>query len=311
MHTVASLFNMVDLSPLLVGGPAAMPSWLGAEALGVAVAILAAGAIALWGWIKYRMLRAPGNGAGSSRGRTAEPSAEPDPVDSPSRPVSDTGQLRALDSEPDLAPQKILFAPSVDLPSRQCPDCERTFPGVFDVCPFDSAPLQQVSSSASGDDSRRLSRQTCPECERRFELTAQYCYHDGHQLERDTVEGAQDAAAFHICRQCGWEHHAEADRARCPRDGHPLITLEPDQRAPLAPPVPFNRCRRCGHIGASNETVCPVDGSLLLPEFDVRLTALPPTGHGTRRRGCPECGTQFGDQCSFCSYDGTPLIALN
>lgn len=219
------------------------------------------------------------------------------------------GEL-ATASEPSSGGEELFFFDESGL-SRRCPQCDRSFPSVFEICPFDSTMLREIDGTGDPEGlARALPRRYCPQCQRRFELTARYCYHDGTSLRRDRVDRLEAAPALKVCRQCGWE---SADHLEdiCPRDGEPLEVIEPGSLTPVPPAFPFNRCRQCGHLGAADQTTCPVDLTMMLPEFDVRLRALPTAGFGPRRRLCPECGTRFGDHCSHCAFDGAELIDIN
>lgn len=155
-----------------------------------------------------------------------------------------------------------------------------------------------------------LPRRYCPTCDRRYELTALFCYHDGHQLQLDHRRLADAGTDLKVCRDCGWEGQ-DSDQCKCPEDGAELTVLAPGEHGVIAPVFPFTRCRRCGQIGGPGQAHCPVDGSLMLPVQNIRLTALPPLGHGPRRKICTKCGAEFGGHCAFCSYDGQELATLN
>ena len=225
----------------------------------------------------------------------------------PLRTTMESSLVRA-DARERVGPEQIFFAADPDNPARHCPKCGRNFPGIFEVCPFDTTPLERGGRQKKTVHTA-LPRRFCPDCGRRFGPTAQYCYCDGFPLTRDFAEASETAPIFRVCRECGFE--TEEDLSECPRDGELLEVIDPSERGEVTPTIPFNRCRNCGHLGAPNETVCPVDGTMMLPEVSARLMSLPPTGFGNRRRICKECGSQFGDQCQYCSFDGKELIPIN
>ena len=273
----------------------------------IAVALTA---VAGWyGWTTWRsQQRSPSNGDDQSP-TTLPRQPRSTPTDTSPTPSVDTGPARSVSSVPDTPVEEAFFTPDDRDSTTRCPECDRRFPDVFDVCPFDSTPLQYSDSSRDNTDDRRLARRTCPDCQRRYELSANFCPRDGQQLKRDSEYKSRNAPVFFICRTCGFETRQDLDK--CPHDGQLLTRLDPEQRRSIRPAFPYNRCRQCGHIAAPDQTRCPVDDSLLLPAVSARLTALAPTGYGERRKLCPECGTQFGDECSFCSHDGAGLLVMN
>ncbi len=294
---------------VFVVDPTPVVGWSGLQLtlIGVAVVMLV---ISGWcAWVLYRRRNQhaasgsgsndptqPGGAVGTGGGEPAIASGSEPGVPQPQPSVARSPAEEAF------------FAPG-DFPSRRCPECERTFPGVFDTCPFDSTALRPHESSGDSEAQRHLPRHYCPDCERRFELGASYCYHDGHTLHRDSDAASNGAATIRVCRDCGFE--TRDNLTACPRDDEPLITLDPMQRRRVKPVFPYNRCRSCGHVAPPDQTHCPTDGTLLLPELSAQLTALPPTGYGERRLVCPDCGTTYGPGCSHCSHDGTELIVLN
>ncbi len=309
IHTTSDVsLPLTGVGPDTVGSvvaAASLPAWVGLELyLVVAVVVLA-------GWW-YREVRARSGGDGATPPKLPERSSGDhrgnEPIELPAQAAADSGISRQQ-ALGESSAEEAFFTSDGEMPARQCPECERTFPGVFDVCPFDSSQLRRsdTSGQSTGD---QLPRRYCSACGRRYELNASYCYHDGHKLHRDTDRAAADAPRFHVCRSCGFDT-PDPDQETCPRDGEQLVEIDPVERRRVKPAFPYNRCRRCGHVAAPGETECPVDGSLLLPAISARMSALPPTGHGERRRICRECGTQFGDQCSHCSVDGTELVELN
>lgn len=263
------------------------------------------------GWCSWILYRRRNSDTPTERPQTGAAPA-PTPTSGVDEPVraggTDSGLHQPIDSPAQSPPEEAFFTPG-DFPARRCPECDRSFPGVFDVCPFDSTPLREKSTDATKTATEALPRQYCPDCSRRYELGASYCYHDGHTLRRDSDAASRGAPTFRVCRSCGFETRDEL--AHCPHDDQPLVTLDPMQRRRIKPAFPYNRCRSCGHIAPPDQTHCPTDGTLLLPEISARLTALPPTGYGSRRRVCPDCGTAYGPRCTHCSNDGTELIELN
>lgn len=299
--------GQAGIAALVVVEAPTMVGWTGLEMTAMAAVVVVAAALA--GWWSWRFLDGESDDAvppelpapataGSSGERRADRSATQTP---------DSGRHRAVSARSESEIEEVFLGSDDEMPARQCPECDRKFPGVFDVCPFDSSSLRRPGGGESGD---RLPRQFCPDCGRRYELGTEHCYHDGRQLRRDTAEASRQAATMWVCRDCGFETK-DGDLEACPEDGQLLTRLDPTRRRRVKPAFPYNRCRQCGHIGAPDQTRCPDDGSLMLPELDAPLTALPPTGHGSRRCVCPECGLGFGGHCNFCSRDGTELVVLN
>lgn len=208
-------------------------------------------------------------------------------------------------------PEQMVFSSFGDVPPRRCPKCDRKFPGVFEVCPFDMTRLRPLDGKGPGKSRPRhpLPRRHCPQCHRRFGPSAKFCYHDGTKLATDTAEAAERAPSLYVCRSCGLETMDATET--CPHDGEPMEHLDPGERGFVSPTIPFHGCRQCGHLGPPSETVCPVDGSMMLPEISARVTELPPTGYGPRRKVCKTCGTLFGAHGKHCAYDGDELLSLN
>lgn len=209
----------------------------------------------------------------------------------------------------DNAQEQIFFPSDENLPPRFCPRCERTFPGLFEICPFDTTPLLEGRPPAGQSTPQALPRRFCPECDRRFSPSSRFCYFDGARLLQDFAEASDQAPALRLCRQCGFETFKSLEQ--CPRDGQDLELLDPAVRERIIPMIPMNHCFRCGHVGLPSETTCPVDGTLMLPQLNARQLVLPSTGYGNRRRICAKCGTQFGGAAHFCSFDGDDLQSIN
>lgn len=298
-------WGIFGVAPLFADTP--VVAWSAAQTTLVGVSGFLLGVAGWCIWLLYR--------DGAKTQEDTPESAGPDDADvdadrsaTTPHPTSEGGLHRPVSSLTESTVEDAFFASS-EFPPRRCPDCDRTFPGVFDVCPFDSTPLTEDSASSERSAVERLPRNFCPECSRRYELGASHCYHDGHALRRDTDRASQNAPTFHVCRSCGFDTRDALEE--CPRDSDPLIALDPMQRRRIKPAFPYNRCRQCGHVAPPDQTHCPTDGALMLPELSARLTALPPTGYGSRRRVCPDCGAPHGSECAHCSRDGTELIELN
>lgn len=223
--------------------------------------------------------------------------------------ASDRGSVMEPAPFEDNAQEQIFFPADEKMPPRSCPRCDRTFPGLFEVCPFDKTPLVEGRPSADKDVPTMLSRRFCPECDRRFGPSSRFCYFDGARLRQDFVELSAQAPPLRLCRQCGFETFEKINH--CPRDDHDLELLDPATQERIVPTIAMNHCYRCGHLGLPSETICPVDGTLMLPQLSARPTALPSTGYGSRRRICTTCGAQFGDAAHFCSFDGEDLRSIN
>ncbi len=302
--------GMSVIAPVLASQPVATAS-IELE-IALAVVLFIGFVVALWWvWQFYERGTQIDNQGAHKQGQLAATS-DGQSVDPPRQPTLEGGLLRSPASDDDeMAPEKLFFSSDGELPARRCPQCDRTFPGVFEICPFDTSRLREITSTSSDKQpGRHLPRRFCSRCERRYELTARYCYDDGQKLDRDHERAGEDAVSFRICRNCGWESCEDIEQG-CGCDEPSLTVLDPTRRRHITPAFPFNRCRQCGHLASPEETTCPVDGTLLLPELSARLTVLPPTGHGKRRRICPDCGVQFAPQCNFCSYDGTSLVDIN
>lgn len=296
------------LTPVVASQPAATAS-VGVE-IALAAVLIAGLLVAIW-WVWQFYGRQEDALDAPRHAPTEGPFVDPDITGSPRPAMPEGGRLRPSTKQGEMAPEKLFFSSDSELPERRCPECERTFPGVFEVCPFDTTRLElNASAESTAEGARLLPRRVCRQCDRRYELTARYCYHDGRELEHDRDRRDRDLPSFRICRNCGWESKA-TDSSQCDCSTPSIAVLDPSKRGRITPAFPFNRCRQCGYIASPDQIECPVDGALLLPELSAQLTVLPPTGHGTRRRICTECGAQFGGQCSYCAYDATPLVDIN
>ncbi len=291
-----------NLSFTLFGTAGALPL-----ELGVAIAVpLLLSLSAWWAWAARKKRAAS---------LIDDPHQPPVPMDPPfiDRPerghhsTMDSG-LRHIEAGPTKMPEQMVFSGFGDLPGKRCPQCDRNFPGVFEICPFDMTRLDTLQTGPRRRRGRSIPRRFCPECDRRFAPTARFCYHDGTPLATDTLEAASDAPALSVCRECGQESF---DQPRCSCDGSSYETIDPGERGFVAPTIPFHRCRQCGHLGTPDQTICPIDGSMMLPEISARLTELPPTAYGPRRKICKKCGSLFGPHTTHCAYDGDELQPLN
>ena len=149
----------------------------------------------------------------------------------------------------------------------------------------------------------------CPGCDRRFETGAEFCYHDGVKLVADSEEKVDQAPAFTVCDECGWE--GGGDRELCPRDGRELTLVDPSRKDRRSPSIPLLVCPECGEYAPPGVARCPQDESLLTPLEYPHARALPVDGAGPRRKICRECGRRYGDAADYCSDDGHRLKSLN
>lgn len=221
----------------------------------------------------------------------------------------------------ELVGQPFVFSSDPGPARRTCPCCQRRFHVQVDSCPFDGTPLHPERAAAANqvpDRSTfdtpiaapsRARRQQCRSCGRRFEADARFCYADGQPLVPDTDEDARYAAPIKVCKSCGFE--AGPDVTDCPFDGTTLSTIAADEDSRIAPPIPLLICKRCSKYALPGAAFCPDDGEVLTPVLNARLTALPTTGFGTRRKLCRKCGTRFAHVCTYCAYDGTRLTPIN
>ncbi|RAL23972.1 hypothetical protein DL240_07430 [Lujinxingia litoralis] len=285
---------------LLVGLLSALPGWGWAALLSGVL-----GALSLW-WA-WRLARARRQGAQAQEVAQAL-AASPEPGEGARatgevawRSVSEGVRGEVATTEGHSGELLVGLASEV----RVCPGCQRTFPAIFERCPYDGQALERGEASAE----RARGRCSCARCGRRYEAGAAYCPVDGLALSRLPASRGSVNARFRVCRTCGYEAHGEEQT--CPEDGHPLVPLESPERAEIAPTVPLMRCRRCGRYGQAGQVRCEVDDTLMMPELNVRLTAFPPTGFGVRRKVCTRCGVQYSGRCEFCSYDGEPLVGMN
>ncbi len=211
-------------------------------------------------------------------------------------------------SQTDFNPQQQLAAPQ-----RECPRCSRMYPSTILVCPYDSTTLrpahkpqrQRKLGKADG-----LERLVCTGCGRRYKPGVDYCYHDGLPLMQDTRERADHAPAFQACESCGWEGEADDERL-CPNDGSDLVEIDPSDSTHVRPAIPMTVCPTCGQYGMPGQAFCPNDGDVLTPVLNMRVTEFPARGFGPRRKVCGECGAEHGRHASYCSNDGSKLVALN
>ena len=273
--------------------------------------LLGLSAFALWAFVARRRARALESREVSQEALLkAELAATETPDHSPRARV-DSGLQQVDPLRERRMPEQMVFSSFGDVPPRRCPKCDRKYPGVFEVCPFDMTRLRPVEGKGGGPAGPRhpLPRRYCSQCQRRFGPSAKFCYHDGTKLATDTAEAADRAPSLYVCRTCGLE--TREPTARCPHDDEVMEHLDPGERGFVAPTIPFHRCRQCGHLGPPTETTCPVDGALMLPEISARVTELPPTGYGPRRKVCKTCGSLFGAQSKHCAYDGDELLPLN
>ncbi len=290
---------------------AALPVVSGDVAIAMAgLLICGLAAAGAWMWRSGRWREQPGQSTAHNPAPAFSTSTTEETVELPVPIPFDSGRISVTPTDEAGAPERVFFSAASAEHPRFCPRCDRRFPKAFDTCPFDATRLRRQAPAEKKQETRPLPRRYCPDCDRRYELTALFCYHDGRELLRDHKGASQRASTFKICRDCGWESD-DGDHSHCPGDGGELTTLDPGEHKRVPPAFPYNRCRRCGHVGPPNQSQCPVDSSLMLPELNIRLTALPPMGHGPRRKVCPDCGTQFGGHCEYCSYDGEALVALN
>lgn len=199
---------------------------------------------------------------------------------------------------------------------RICPECDRSFPANYVVCPFDSTALQTIGRRAGQTEPNTevgSGHSRCPTCDRRYYPGQSYCYRDGSALvaESDNRTPTTGDEAWRVCPECGRE--ARTDARLCPEDGTELMRVGKPRsgHGRTTPPVPMMRCPECGGSAAPGTARCPEDGTLLTPIQNETLDQFPPTGVGPRRKVCPECGERYSRAARYCSNDGTELAERN
>lgn len=204
--------------------------------------------------------------------------------------------------------EQFFFAEDV-LGKKSCERCGRSFPGVFDQCPYDGGQLKTGEVFAGVRPPEMLDRKVCIHCGRRYHLDVDFCHHDGIRLERDDRLQAEGSEATAFCRQCGYE--SQTGERKCPRDGERLARVVPGQVESAPPLIPMMECRSCGYLGGPNSIRCPEDHTILSPLLTGQPWALPATGAGPRRKVCGECGEGYSDACDYCAFDGAELVEIN
>ncbi len=210
------------------------------------------------------------------------------------------------------AATQMVFSANPQASKRECPRCHRLFHAHFELCPYDASALRAAPRNPHALVSRTKSpiqRSQCTNCGRRYENGARYCYIDGLPLIPDTREDAATANAIRVCRSCGVE--AKPKEVLCRHDGTELTIIEPSDSTQVAPTIPLLVCKKCRDYAMPGTAFCPNDGELLTPILNARITALPASGFGPRRKLCRKCGTRYSDVCRFCSQDGTRLTPIN
>ncbi len=114
--------------------------------------------------------------------------------------------------------------------------------------------------------------------------------------------GATQHRQVRVCPVCG--HEGGADDEYCPDDGSPL--LDPDAPEVRAQGMICPTCRRGYPAGTDR---CAADGDELLPY--AFYLARQKHDDGAGKKVCPECGTTYGPEKTFCGRDGTPLETVN
>lgn len=197
---------------------------------------------------------------------------------------------------------------------KQCPRCHRFFDSRLDACPHDACArpttVQPASTLLLNNHARNAAHRTqCTQCHRRFENGTRYCYVDGAPLIYDTDEDTINARIFKICRICGQE--ADVGQTICPNDNTELTLINPGNINRITPTIPLLICSKCRQYAMPGTAYCPNDGELLTPLVDARVTALPASGFGPRRKLCRKCGTRYSGACTYCSQDGTLLTDIH
>jgi uncharacterized OB-fold protein len=302
--------------------------WVYVAALGAAV-LLVAGA-GLWWWTRsqrraYSVTEIPERPADTAESmapesiaaehRTEKP-GESAAVGSRETPVpSDTSEREHVSVEETVQPGRPADSRGRE-DVRLCPECDRSFPASYVVCPFDSTALltmdrgggsrADVSDMGSG-------HKRCPTCDRRYYPGQTYCYRDGSELvaEPDDREPATGESAWRVCPDCGRE--AQTDKRLCPEDGTELLRvgLERTGHGRTTPPVPLMRCPECGESALPGQARCPEDGTLLTPIQNETLAQFPTRGLGPRRKVCPDCGETYSRAARYCASDGAELVERN
>ena len=152
---------------------------------------------------------------------------------------------------------------------RLCPECDRSFPANYVVCPFDSTALETLHRSGGDATSGEpgSGHRRCPTCDRRYFPGQTYCYRDGSELvpEAEDREPETGDDAWRVCPDCGRELQTEA--RLCPEDGTELIRVGSPRsdHGRTTPPVPVMQCPECGETAPPGSAKCPTDGTLLTP----------------------------------------------
>jgi hypothetical protein len=149
---------------------------------------------------------------------------------------------------------------------------------------------------------------SCPRCHALYDVGARYCPMDGEALALVEIDPAATEAdeVEMICSVCG--ERARGEGGFCPRDGGRLQPAEPGVHVYAAVPVMF----------------CPQTQDELPPGLP-RLAGAPPlipllgrkscgvsiAGPGPKRRLCPECGTRYPLEASWCGLDQARLVNIN
>ena len=228
------------------------------------------------------------------------------------------GELGALAFESEMGSP--LFALRTEGPQRECPRCHRKFASWMAICPFDHAPLrdpaQQLNQArklalkrarAANAQDGVLKRKRCLTCERRFREDLTYCPFDAEKLVHDHREDAQEAEAWHVCRQCGEDRLASdgALTCGCEESARDHIRLDPARQESVG--LTLSACPICHTYAAPGQTHCPEHDELFLPEDIIARHALPISGYGPARKICVVCCARYAASYNYCPHDKARL----
>ena len=74
---------------------------------------------------------------------------------------------------------------------------------------------------------------------------------------------------------------------------------------------PMLICPTCQRECMAGQVTCPVDHAPLLPLIGRRTLGLPLVGNGPKSKICPDCGTRYPGDVTFCGKDGHSLVNMN
>lgn len=227
------------------------------------------------------------------------------------KPVQETvGATSGTDTSPMPAVvipniSEMLVASAV-LGTRVCPTCSRRFDESLALCPYDATPLRAQDRGQWVVNRDETPRPTCHECGRRYDKGANYCRSDGSELSQGLVAGR--LPIVYVCACCGDETLTDES---CGCAAPDRKTIDASNTKVITPSLPLMICPLCHSNGGFGAVLCPNDGALLRPLFNLNINVLAPSGRGPRRKMCPECGTPHSGSATFCMKDGHRLDSLN